>query len=157
MNDPYLSEDNCFKRLWDDYIKHGGLVVAVDNDGTIFDLHGKGFQFPAVIGLLRECHELGFKIVIYSAAAANRHEEITNNCIKNNIPFDAINSNVIEFNDNLDRSRSKLYYNVFLCDRAGLPSAYRVLRRVVDKIKHDKKVESGMESVAKLVNEAIEQ
>lgn len=141
INDPYLSEDRCFERLYQDYLKHGKIIVAVDNDGTIFDLHNKGFKFPAVVSLMRECKELAFDIIIFTAAPKERYESISLNLILNNIPFETINKSTIRLTEleGADYSESKVYYNIFLDDRAGLPSAYNILRRLVNTIKENKK------------------
>ena len=136
MNDPFLSEDACFYRLMDDYIKHKTIVIAVDFDNTVFDLHGNGYEFPAMFKLLQEAQELGMKIVAFSASPQERHGFIREHFLANNIILDGINEDVfITWRDSeKDYSRSKIFYNILLCDRAGLPSAAQSLRRVIDTI-----------------------
>lgn len=136
INDPYLNEHNCFIRLWEDYVKHGKLVVAVDFDNTIFDLHKKGFEFTKVIELLKDCQTLGFPIVVFSAAPKERHQEIRNRCQEIGINISGVNEDVLRFGerDHMDYSKSKIYFNILLDDRAGLPSAYNILFKVVDKL-----------------------
>lgn len=139
LNDPFLDEDFCFERLWNDYQKHKNIVVAVDWDNTLFDLHKKNYKFPAVIELLKKCQNLGFYLVIFSASPRERHEDISQLCEQIGLKIRGINCDVVDWNvartqNSLDYSQSKIFYNVFLCDRAGLPSSYRILKKLVDKI-----------------------
>ena len=135
MNDPFLSEDLCYQRLKQDYITHKKLLIAADFDDCIFDYHRKGFKFPQVIQLLQDCNKVGFDIVIYSASPRERHPEIQAYCELNNIKIEAINENIAEWiKDGKDRSKAKIYYNILLDDKAGLPTTYRILRKLVDEI-----------------------
>jgi hypothetical protein len=136
--DPYLDPDRALKRLEKDYFKHPDLIVAVDFDSTIFDLHKLGVEFTLVRNLIRECKEVGFKIVIYTASSAHRYEFVRQFCKENNIPIDGLNEDISDRQSvfpERDYSTSKIYYNIFLCDRAGLESAYKTLRKLVDNIK----------------------
>jgi hypothetical protein len=136
--DPFLDPDFSFKRLERDYFRHGSLVVAVDYDGTLFDLHKLGVNHNLIRTLIRECKELGFKIVIYTAGRAERYDGMEQFLKENNIPFDAINKDIsgrIEKFPDFDFSTSKMYYNIFLDDRSGLRAAYEDLRKLVDNIK----------------------
>ena len=137
MDDPYFSADACYTRLLKQYREHGKLVVAVDFDGTLFDLHKKGFRFPDVIRLVRRCHELGFTIVIFSAACRERYDGIRKHLADKNIPFDAINENVIDRGEG-DYSTSKIYYNILLDDRAGLSAAYHTLNSLVNFVEYER-------------------
>ena len=99
----YLNEENCYKRLLTEYKKYGTIIVAVDYDGTINDFHNEGLTFDNMISLLRKCNKIGFKI-------------------------EGINKQLLpQF-----EGRGKLYYNILMDDRAGLPSTYRILRRLVE-------------------------
>jgi hypothetical protein len=124
--DYYLSEDNIYKRLLTEYEKYGTLIVAVDFDGTISDFHNEGLTFDKVISLLKDCNRLGFRLVIYTAN--NDYELIQSRCETLGIKIEGINKQLLpEFTD-----RGKLYYNILLDDRSGLPTAYKILRRLVD-------------------------
>ena len=134
--DPFLDEDACYRRLEQDYKKHGSIVVAVDFDNTVFDMHKKGFTFPRVVALLKRCKVLGFKIVVFSASPAERYDLINDHMRAIGIEPDGINCDVVKWVDRpeLDYSRAKVFYNILLCDRAGLPSAYATLLRLVFNI-----------------------
>ena len=40
--DFYLSDENCYQRLEDEFKKYGKLIFCVDFDDTIYDFHGLG-------------------------------------------------------------------------------------------------------------------
>jgi len=143
--DPFLDEDVCYERLHRDWEKHGSIVVAVDFDNTVFDLHDKGYTFPRVWNLLRRCKELGFKIVVFSASPKERHDLIRRYMADNEVEIDGINCDVVKWVDRpeLDYSGAKVFYNVLLCDRAGLPSAYKTLLRLVFNIENINWIQSA--------------
>ena len=144
MIDPYLTFSNAYDRLYEEYIKHKTIVVAVDFDHTLFDYHERGDQYPKVQELIRDCKMLGFKIVIFSGSAKERHPMIRDYCKELGISIDGINEDVIDWHhdETLDWSRSKIFYNIFLDDRAGLQTAYDLLYMLVDNIKHERNINS---------------
>jgi len=136
-NDPFLSSRSSYNRLVEEHHKHNGqLVVALDYDNTIFDYHSKGYTFKKVIRLIRDCNAIGYKVVIFSGSANERHKDIRAICKKRKIKIDGINTDLIDWHHNkaLDWSRSKIYYNILLDDRAGLKEAYKILRKLVTKV-----------------------
>lgn len=136
--DPYLDDEKAYQRLLKDYEKHPSLIVAVDFDSTLFDLHNMGVTFDLVRQVVRDAKEVGFKIVIYTASSAHRYPEIKKFLVDNNIPFDGLNEDIADRKTTFperDYSTSKIYYNIFLCDRAGLRSSYLILRKLIDNIK----------------------
>lgn len=133
--DQYLVEDRCYQRLKKEYNKYGKLVVAFDFDNTVYDFHDEGWSYDKVIKLLRECHELGFYLIVFTANSGDRYEEMENHMMNNDIPYDSINTDApfVPFKNN------KVYYNILLDDRAGLPSAYNNLYKLVQYAKIKKK------------------
>jgi len=148
INDPFLDNTRAYLRLLEEYNRHKSLVIAVDMDNTLFDYHSKGYKFPALIKLLQDCNKIGFKIVIFSGSAKERHPFIREYCEKIGVKISGINQDVIDWHKDksLDWSSSKIYYNIFLDDRAGLASAYEVLRGLVDTIMSDKGLNDFYES-----------
>lgn len=133
MTDPYFDRENCIKRLSAEYAKHGQLIVALDFDDTIFDFHKKGSTHEAVIGLINECQDLGFHIVIFTASPKERYDFIREHCATVGIKPKAINENALpelKYGQN-----GKIYFNILLDDRAGLWEAYMTLRAVVNAIR----------------------
>lgn len=128
FNHPY-SIGRCLIRLTNDYEKHKNLIVAFDFDNTIYDYHNEGGDYSEVIDLLRECSDLGFTMVLFTA---NEDEDKLNLCKAfckdKGIRIDYINESPVMVT-------RKPYYNILLDDRAGLEEAYFTLKVVVDYIK----------------------
>lgn len=127
MEDKYLSEDNCYLRLRDEYTKYEQLIVAVDFDNTLFDFHSKGETYPKLEKLLRDCKKLNMFIIIYTAR--NDLDFIEKYMLTNNLPYDTINCNA----PFIQTDGLKLYYSILLDDRAGLPSAYKILNKLIQE------------------------
>ena len=131
--DYYLGEINCFRRLQDEYKKYGKLIIAVDWDDTLYNYHKvKGRTYNDVINLLRRWKEKA-QIIIFTGAGIERFEEIENYCIKENIPYHGINCD-----SSIKTGGRKLYANVYLDDRAGLPLVYSHLVAIIEKIEKGK-------------------
>ena len=127
----YFNANNCTIRLLDDYKRHGNLIVAFDFDNTIYDYHEIGCTFNDVICLLKECSELGFTMVLFTANEEKEKLDFCKEyCLKNGIRVDYINESPI-------MKTRKPYYNILLDDRAGLESAYKTLKAVVSNIKSE--------------------
>ena len=102
-----FSKERFVNVLIDDYKKHGNLIVAFDFDDTI---HPSSPNYPCnlVINLLRVCTQLGFVMICFTARTLNSDMEMIRE----------------EFDLELAH---KIFYNIFLDDRAGLESAYNIL------------------------------
>lgn len=126
--DLYLYEENVTERLIREWKKYGSLVVAYDFDNTVYDYHKEGHSYECVIQLLREAKKLNAYLMVYTARRDSELSFVKEYLEENNIPFDSINEtpDFIPFSDG-----KKLYYNILLDDRAGLPSAYRCLLNAV--------------------------
>jgi len=131
--DPYLNDLNCVKRLINEWVKHKSLIVAYDYDNTVFDYHNIGYEFNNMVSTLRECRKFGAKFIVFSCSPPDRYEEMTKYLINNDIPFDTINKNIVE----LHGGHGKLFYNIFLDDRAGLKSAYSILNAALTVMKEN--------------------
>jgi hypothetical protein len=123
LTDPYIDDLNCIKRLISEWVKYKSLIIAYDYDNTVFDYHNLGYEFNDLIELLRECKKYGSKFIVYSHSPIGRYDEMKTYLNSRDIPFDTINENIIE----LHNGSGKLFYNIFLDDRAGLKSAYTSL------------------------------
>lgn len=127
MSDPYLNTRRVVDRLIEEWEKYGSLIIAVDYDDTLFDFHKKGYTYDNVIELLRRCKAFGAKIIIFTCCGPDQHEDITAYLQANEIPFDAINEDLLP----QPFKGRKVYYNHMLDDRAGLMSAYMDLLAAV--------------------------
>lgn len=137
ISDPFMSDDFVIDRLYNEWVEHKGVIVAVDYDNTLFDHHQKGYQFNKVIELIRECKAMGCKIVIFSVSKKERYPQMKAYLDHFNIPFDKINENIIYLHDK--PHPRKIYWNILLDDRAGLSSAYHVLNETMQRIKNNDK------------------
>jgi hypothetical protein len=122
MNDPYLSHSVCVARLKQEWVKHGKLIIAYDFDNTVYDYHNHGTQYTLVSNLLRTCKD-NARFIVFTAASKTRFGAIKNYLTSQNLPFDSINEDITGLG-----SPSKPYYNILLDDRAGLESAYAILK-----------------------------
>ena len=69
--------------------------------------------------------------IVFSASPESRFKYIKDYLEKKSIPFDTINSEIIK----RDYTR-KVYYNVFLDDRAGLCETAEILFELLEEIKN---------------------
>ena len=126
MNDPYLDTMTCIHRLYDDYTKHGKLVIAYDFDNTVYDCHDLGYDFADVRALLRAAEIQGHTLICYTAN--NEIEFVMNYLTDSEIPYTMINESPV------DTGGGKIYYNILLDDRAGLQSAFQTLKGTMSLI-----------------------
>lgn len=131
LSDPYLNHGACIDRLIREYNKHKRLIIAVDFDDTVFAWTASNSKHDLVLDLVRRCKKLGFYIVLFTASDKSRYEFMTNYMREKRIEVDSINKNPIDLPYG---HNGKIYYNHFLCDRAGLPGSYHILERVVHEI-----------------------
>lgn len=119
----------CVERLQSEYDKYKKLIVAFDFDNTIFDYHNNGGNYSEVINILRECSELNFTMILFTANDdKSKLDWIIEYCKKFEIRVDYVNKSPI-------MDTVKPYYNILLDDRAGLEEAYRQLKAVINYIK----------------------
>lgn len=126
----YLSEENCYQRLEDEFKKYGKLVFCVDYDNTLYDCHNKGMNFNEIFTLLRRWEKYS-EVIIFSVSKEDRYPEMEKYLNDNNIKFKGINcdGSVI-----CNPDCRKIYANVYIDDRAGLPTVYRNLCKLISKI-----------------------
>lgn len=133
MDDPFTDTGACVRRLYAQYKTTPKLVVAVDFDHTIFDFKQLGYSFPRAISLLKRCNALGFYVVIFTASNEARFPFIQWYMRMIGVEIAAINENVLEESFKYGKSR-KIFYNIFLDDRAGLLQAMDILDQTLTKI-----------------------
>lgn len=126
--DFYLSEKNCYQRLVNEYKKYGKLIFAVDFDDTIYDFHKLGRKYDKVIDLLQRW-ENHSEVIIFTGNGKEKYPMIEQYLKEHNIKYDGINcdSSVIV-------SGAKIYANVYIDDRGGLPLVYQMLKRLICEI-----------------------
>ncbi len=131
ISDPYFDTELCAQKLFEQYKKHNDLLIAYDFDDTLHDYHKKGFEFPKVVEILRECSELGLTMILYTGNEDIR--SIREYLKSQSIRTDYLNCSPIESH------KKKPYFNLLLDNNAGLGQAYEILRLTLDRIKSNKK------------------
>lgn len=131
--DPYLNDDMCIERLYENWKSHNGIIIAFDFDNTVFDYYSKGYTYDKVITLLKECKNMGCTLILSTCCDETIYEFMENKCKEVGINVDYINESppYIPFTGN------KIYYNIMLDDRAGLSAAYKILHETKEKIKNE--------------------
>lgn len=130
-----MIKENTVNRLLEEWIKYERIVIAYDFDNTVYDYHKEGHTYNNVIELLRESKALGAHLIVFTASPKEKYNFIRAYLNLNNIPYDSINANPSFIPIKEGR---KIYYNILLDDRAGLDSAYEILKTVVEIIKNER-------------------
>lgn len=127
--DKYLKENSAYERLWAEYNKYGSLIVAVDFDDTIFDFHDTGESYEMVRQLVRDLHEIGCYIIIWTG---NQDTVFIKSFLaENNIPYHSINEDAPYG----VRGNRKLYANIYVDDRSSIRETYYTLTKLVSEVK----------------------
>ncbi len=127
--DEFLEEGKSYTRLYNEYKKHGSLVIGFDFDGTVHDYHQTGASYELVRQLLRDLKGIGCKI--YCWTAYKDLDYVQQFCDDNFIPCDGVNCDGIH----LGYESRKPFFSVLLDDRAGLIQTYMELRKLLSEIK----------------------
>lgn len=128
---PFTYSTQCADRLYQQWLQHPSLIIAVDFDDTVKPYKGE-YDTSEVINILKECQDLGFRIVIFTASEKERFPEIEEYMVSKGIKIEGINKNLLEDIGN----DGKIYYNLLLCDRAGLGQGLEILKILLTKIKN---------------------
>lgn len=126
--DFYLSEQNCYNRIEEEFKKYGKLIFCVDFDDTLYDFHQLGRTYDDVITLLRRWEDYS-EVIILTGNGSDKFEMIDEYLKKNNIKYAGINCD-----SSVSFGGRKTYGNVYIDDRGGLPSVYRILDKLITKI-----------------------
>lgn len=127
-NDEYLIPGKSYERLFREYQRYGSLWIYVDYDNTIYDFHKKGYTYQNLIEVLILAKAIGNKIVIFTANPD--HGEVYRHCESIGLEIEGINID----GHKLGWESRKPFYNLLLDDRAGLESAYKDLKKLVNHV-----------------------
>lgn len=128
INDPFMNRERVKDRLRREFRHYGKLIIAYDFDYTVHNFHNEGYSYEFVSELLRKWRPYSY-LIVFSASPESRFKYIKDYLDSKNIPFDTINSDVIK----RDYTR-KIYYTVFLDDRAGLGETAEILFELIEEI-----------------------
>lgn len=133
-SDTFFSTEKCIEMLKNDYKKWGRIIVAYDFDDTIKPSDQK-YNCDNVVKLLQLCSKFNdFEMICFTARTKNSDiDEVKNTLNKLNIRYDSINEDCYRIQKQTDYEHtSKVYFNIFLDNRAGLESAYKILLGFVE-------------------------
>lgn len=133
LQDPFMNREIVKDRLRNEYQKYGQLIIAYDFDYTVHSYReGETWTYDFIMNLLREWRPFA-KFIVFTASPITRYAYIRTYLDSHNLPYDKINEEVFE----RQRTR-KIYYNVFLDDRAGLCETAEILSELLNEIKEGK-------------------
>lgn len=125
-------------RLIEQYEKHGRLIVAYDFDDTVSPYWCA--SCTDVQSLLRQMkNTIDAYFIVYTCN--KDHDKIKEFLDKYHIPYDAINENA-PFAPDIE---GKLFYNVFLDDKAGLGEVVTTLKQFLYLVRNGKIIKGGAE------------
>lgn len=128
--DPFTHKEMAKKRWKTELEKYGKLIIAFDFDYTVHNYREEdNFAYDVVMQLLRDWRPYAH-FIVFTASPEERYPYIKNYLEENNIPYDKINEDILERN-----YTRKIYYNVFLDDRAGLGETVEILTEILEEIK----------------------
>lgn len=135
MNDRYLDRVEAIKRLIGEYEKYGTLIVAYEYENTVFLNDG---DCPRVINALRKAEEAGCVLILFTGRNSEDLGEIVLDLNSRRVPFHMIN----EHPNSVPFSSKKVFYNILLDGRAGLPEAIDQLESVIAHILSEKSMKN---------------
>lgn len=117
------------ERLLNEWRSHGKLILAVDFDDTIYPYNfASQEECDKIIDYIKWVQSFDLLYtVIFTASNNDRHSYIKEYCKEKGLKVDSINCNPIDLEFGKE---GKIYYNWFLCDRAGLEYSFEVFQRV---------------------------
>lgn len=126
-------------RLLNEWIKHGKIIIALDFDNTIYPFgdFDNTNEILETIDLVKQCQLVGCYVVIHTSCDKSRYDEIKKYCIEKGIEISSINTNPIPLKYG---NEGKVYANIYLDDRAGLPYACGILKIALEKYKKTKNI-----------------
>jgi len=138
-SDPYMNNTEAVQRLVRHWLQHGKIIIAYDFDDTVYDNYWENCneRYKKVIKLLKDCEKIGAWFIVYTCRDEDSYPLIKKYLDDNKVPYDKINENIIE-----DFIGGKIYYNIFLDDKAGLSASYKILKSAFACVKEIKKLQN---------------
>lgn len=118
-----------YERILEDYKKNGNIIIAYDIDDTVRPYRNSKESCDLVVDLLKRANEVlnASFIVFTSNKNINKVESFLNTV---GLPYDKINEDM-DWVKERDITDGKIYYNLFLDDKAGLAESYDALNSLV--------------------------
>lgn len=113
-----MKQHKLLKKLFDQYYKHGSVIVAYDFDDTVYPFSSEVEELKDTVNLIQRLAICGHKVYCYTSN--EDIEKVTMYLHYNRIPYCSINKSPVD-------SIGKQFYNVLLDDKAGLNETKEVL------------------------------
>lgn len=136
-----------FNRIYQQYLEHGCLILALDLDDTVRPFRSESCK--DTIATVKRCQNLLNCITIIYTANTNTQANIkflndngikydSINCYPDNFPIKKF-KNEFDIACESDGAPPKLYYNILLDDKScGLEMACEILNKICDNIEEQK-------------------
>ncbi|MEO6304224.1 MAG: hypothetical protein ABIP51_13745 [Bacteroidia bacterium] len=134
----YLSFDNTYSRLKEEWNKYGKIIVAYDVDSTVlpFHEHEANDDYTTIHNLIKDLHQLNCTLIVFTAAEENRWDTIKEKLKKIDLPYHYFNQSPPEIPGLV--AKGKVYANIYLDDRASLYASVELLQKLINEIKTKK-------------------
>ncbi len=127
-------------RLFKEWNQHGKIIIGVDYDDTISPCKLVDEEdCKDVMERLKQARYTGAYIVINTACAEDRFDEIKRYCSGHGLIIDSINKNPIHLPYG---NHGKIQANIYIDDRAGLNEALMILEKATYMIRGSKEAEA---------------
>lgn len=126
--DFYLSEENCYNRLRREFLKYKKLIFCVDYDDTLYDFHHIGHTFENLLTLLKRWEPYS-EVIILTGNGEEKYAEISKYLTSKGVKYKGINCQ-----SSVYVAGRKVYANVYIDDRGGLPFVYHMLNKLINEI-----------------------
>lgn len=139
----YLSAENTYNRLKEEWLKYGKIIVAYDVDSTVLPFHEyeQDDDYSEIHNLIKDLNELNCTLIVFTAAEESRWNGIKEKLKTAKLPYHYFNQSPPEIPGLV--ANGKVYANIYLDDRASLYSSVELLKKLMSEIKQSsKKVES---------------
>ena len=138
MTDYFIQENSLYRRLRDDYFNYDRIIIAYDIDDTVRPYKEYNTSCEKTKQLLKECKEVLNPYFIVFTANSDI-DEVEKFLEQEELPYDKINENIdiIVYENNI---KSKVFYTIFLYDKAGLKEAYEALNKLVTEVKSNERI-----------------
>ena len=126
--DTAFSNQTFIDLLIDDYKEWGNIIIAYDFDDTI-QPSKPSFSCDLVVELLQICSKLDFTMICFTARTLEKDiQMVRDTCKRLNIRCDYINEDCDQIKQTKKfEHATKISFNIFLDNRAGLRQSYEVL------------------------------
>ena len=118
-----------YERILEDYKKNGNIIIAYDIDDTVRPYRDSKESCDLVVDLLKRANEvLNASFIVFTSNKNIKKVESFLNTM--GLPYDKINEDM-DWVKERDITDGKIYYNLFLDDKAGLAESYDALNSLV--------------------------